>query len=70
MFPSVARIVLCHRLTQPGTGAVGAGEAVVGVDPVRLHAERGQGVALGSEILGVGGAAGVPGSSWHCSFMW
>ena len=48
-----------QRLAQPGPGPAGPGQAVVDVDAVRLHAERGECVALGGEVLGVGGA-GVP----------
>jgi hypothetical protein len=38
---------------------VRAGEAVVDVDAVRLDAERLEAVALGGEVLGVGGDARV-----------
>jgi hypothetical protein len=37
----------------------GAREAVVDVDALGLDAEGSEGVALGGEILGVGGDAGV-----------
>ena len=33
---------------------------MVDVDPIGLDAETGQGVALGSEVLLIGGASGVP----------
>ena len=46
-------------LVQAGTGAAGAGEALVEVDPVVRDAERGQGLALGGEVLQDGGAPGV-----------
>ena len=46
-----------QRFAQPRTGSVGAGQAVVDVDAVRLDAERGECVALGGEVLGVGRAA-------------
>jgi hypothetical protein len=49
-----------QRLTEPGPGPAGPGKAVVDVDAVRLHAERGKCVALGGEVLGVGGATRVP----------
>jgi hypothetical protein len=42
-------------LAEAGSVAVGAGEAVVDVDPVGLDAEFGEGVALGGEVLAVGG---------------
>jgi len=48
-----------QRFPEPGPGPAGPGQAVVGVDAGRLHAERGKCVALGGEVLGVGGAAGV-----------
>jgi len=35
-------------------GEVGAGDAVVDVDPVGLHAEGGEGLPLGGEVLPVG----------------
>jgi hypothetical protein len=46
-------------LVQAGPGAAGAGEALVEVDPVVRDAERGQGLALGGEVLQHGGAPGV-----------
>ena len=49
-------------LRGPGRGraaAVGAGQSLVQVDPVGGDAESGEGLALGDEVLGVGGAAGV-----------
>jgi len=46
-------------LREAGPVAVGAGEAVVDVDPGRVDAEGGEGVALGGEVLGVGGDPGV-----------
>src|SRR5450755_93518 len=48
-----------QRFPEPGPGPAGPGQTVVDVDAVRLHAERGKCVALGGEVLGVGGAAGV-----------
>ena len=44
-----------HCLAQSGPGPVGAGQAVVDVDPVRLDTEAGQGLALGGEVLPGGG---------------
>jgi hypothetical protein len=46
-------------LVQAGPGAAGAGEALVEVDPVVRDAERGQGLALGGEVLQDGGAPGL-----------
>jgi hypothetical protein len=46
-------------LVQAGAVAVGAGEAVVEVDPLGVDAELEQGLMLGGEVLLVGGAAGV-----------
>ena len=46
-------------LVQAGSGAAGAGQALVEVDPVVRDAERGQGLALGGEVLQDGGAPGV-----------
>jgi hypothetical protein len=54
-----------HRLAQPGPGPVGSGEAVVDVDPVGRHAERGEGVALRREVLLVSGDPGRSRSSLH-----
>ena len=57
---------MCH---QPGTGqglaesgafTASAGQAVVDVDPLGLDAEPEQGVALGGQVLLIGGASGVP----------
>ncbi len=45
---------------QSGSLAVGAGQAVVDVDPVSLDAKAGQAVTLGGEVLLIGGASGVP----------
>jgi hypothetical protein len=42
------------------TFTVGAGKAVLDVDPVSLDAETGEGVALGGEVLLIGGTSGVP----------
>ncbi len=55
----VARAACGEGLVQAGALAVGAGEAVVDVDALGLHAERLEPVALGGEILLVGGDAGV-----------
>ena len=48
-----------ERFAEAGPVSVGAGEAVVDVDAVELHAEGLEAVALGGEILGVGGDARV-----------
>ena len=40
-----------ERLAQPGSVAVRARQAVVDIDPLRVHAERGERVALHSEVL-------------------
>jgi hypothetical protein len=39
--------------------AVGASEPMVNVDPVGSHSERGQAIALGCEVLLIGGYWGV-----------
>ena len=44
---------------QPRAGSVGAGQAVLDIGPVWLHAQRGERVALGGQVLGIGRAAGV-----------
>jgi hypothetical protein len=54
-----------HRLAQPGPGPVDSGEAVVDVDTVGRHAERGKGVALRREVLLVSGDPGRSRSSLH-----
>jgi hypothetical protein len=46
-------------LVEAGTGAVGAGEAVVQVDAFLREPELAEPVALGGDVLVVGGAAGV-----------
>jgi len=46
-------------LVEPGAFAVGAGQAVVEVDPLLGDAELDQPVVLGGEVLFVGGAADV-----------
>jgi len=46
-------------LVEPGAVAVGAGESVVEVDAPLGDAEVAEAVALGREVLVVGGAAGV-----------
>src|SRR3954452_10812481 len=47
-------------LAEPGTFAVGARQAAVNVDPAGLDSEAEEGVALGGEVLLIGGASGVP----------
>ncbi len=47
-----------QRLAQTGSCPVGAGQAVVDLDLIRLHFKRGQRVALDSEVLLIGRAAG------------
>src|SRR5664280_2550572 len=49
----------CEGLAQPGPSAVGAGQTVVDVDPIRLHAERDQRVALRGEVLRIGTAPAI-----------
>jgi hypothetical protein len=44
----------------PGPLAVGAGQAVIDVDPVSLDPQAGQALTLGGEVLLIGGASGVP----------
>jgi len=46
-------------LAQAGALAVGAGDAVVDVDPVGLHAEGGKGLALRGQVLPIGADPGV-----------
>jgi hypothetical protein len=46
-------------LAQAGPRPVGAADAVVDVDAVGLHTEGGEGLALGGEVLPVGGDPGV-----------
>src|SRR6266853_402904 len=43
----------------------GAGQAVVDVDPAGLHADRGECLSLGGEVLRVGGAVRVSGEHGH-----
>jgi len=45
---------------QSGPSPVGAGQAVVDIDPVRLDAQRGERAALGGEVLGISRAAAYP----------
>ena len=55
-------VALAHSgegLIEAGPGAGGAGEAVVGVDAILGDAEVQEGLALGVQILAVGGTAGV-----------
>ena len=47
-------------LAEPGSLAVGAGQAVVDVDPFLLDTQTGQAIVLRSQILLIGGASGVP----------
>ena len=47
-------------LAQAWPGAVRAGEPVVDVDPFGSDPERGEGLALGGQVLGVGGAPRIP----------
>jgi len=46
-------------LAQAGALAVGAGDAVVDVDPVGLHAEGGKGLALRGQVLPTGADPGI-----------
>ena len=59
-----------ERFAQAGPVAVGAGQAVVDVDALGGYAERLQAVALGGEVLRVGGDARVadqqPGHAAKC----
>src|SRR5690606_27390272 len=48
-----------RRVLGRGQGAVGAGEAVVGVDAFGRHPEVEERLLLGGEVLLVGGAGGV-----------
>ena len=46
-------------MIEAGPGVFGAGQSVVEIDPVGVYAELGQALALGGEVLLVGGAARV-----------
>ncbi len=46
-------------LAQARPFAIGARESMVNVDPIGSHSERGQAVALGSEVLLIGRYSGV-----------
>jgi hypothetical protein len=46
-------------LVEARAGTGGAGQAVIEIDPPAGHAEFGQSLALGSEVLGIGAASGV-----------
>jgi hypothetical protein len=62
-----------QRLAEPGTLTVGAGEAVVDVDPVGLDTQAEQSVALSSQACLIGRASGVPDKaarSWRTSRGW
>jgi len=48
-------------LSQSRPLPVGAGEAVVDIDPLRGHAGGGEAIPLGGEVLGVGGVGGASG---------
>jgi hypothetical protein len=50
----------CECFAEPGTFAVGAGQAVVDIDPLGLDTEVEQAVALSGEISLISGASGVP----------
>jgi hypothetical protein len=50
-----------QRFPEPGPVARGAGQAVVDVDPGSLDTQAEKAVALGGEVLLVGGAACVSG---------
>ncbi len=55
-------VATSHRgecLIEAGPGAFGAGQPVVEIDPVGVYPELGQALALGGEVLLVGGAARV-----------
>ena len=56
------RVACAHGgegLVEAGPGAVRAGEAVIGVDAILGDAQLQEGLALGGQILPVGGTAGV-----------
>src|SRR5208282_5348156 len=48
-----------QSLVEAGPGAASAGEPLVKVDAFLRDPESGQGLALGGEVLGQGGAPGV-----------
>jgi hypothetical protein len=60
-----------HRLSQPESLAVGAGQSMVDVDAIDRHAKRSEGVSLDGEILLVGRNACVSDQQarhpWDCS---
>jgi len=55
----VALSTSSQGLTQARPFTVGASESVVNANPIWGHSEHGQAVALGSEVLLIGGYAGV-----------
>lgn len=55
----VAHTLRGQGLIQAGAFPVGAGKAMIEVDPLLDDAELAEPVALGGEVLLVGGAAGV-----------
>src|SRR5450759_4297980 len=55
-----ARPGLREGLAETGPCPIGSSQAVVDVDPVRLHAEGSEGISLGREVLLIGRATGIP----------
>ena len=49
-----------ERFAEPGSLAVGAGQAMVDVDPLGIDTHGEQGVTLSGEVLLIGRASGVP----------
>ena len=56
----VARSAGGQCLAKSGLFPVGAGQAVVDVGPLGLDAKAEEAVALGGQVLLIGGASGVP----------
>ena len=48
-----------ERLIEPRPRAVGPGQSMINIDPVRRHAKIDQSGALGGQVLLIGGAAGI-----------
>jgi hypothetical protein len=56
---SVALSTGSQGLAQTGSIAIGARQSVVNVDPTGSYPERGETVALGSEVLLISGHSGI-----------
>jgi hypothetical protein len=58
-YQRVALSTSSQGLAQVRPLAGGASESMVNVNPIWSHSERGQAVALGSEVLLIGGYSGI-----------